>query len=218
MDILEDISRRGFLKGAGAAAGLGAVGGALAQSSGPSATYGSKIVAAIRPHITQNKEIAGNPSVEYDVYCDANGTIIDIKLRKASGNDYWDEVALNALRKTKQLPPDINDYIPSRLTIALEPKSRNQINPNNNLSYSEKLMMAVKPNIALAKDLPGNPLVEYDVYCDPSGTILDIKLRKASGDSYWDEVALNALRKTKQLPLDGNGRIPSPITFALRPK
>jgi colicin import membrane protein len=60
--------------------------------------------------------------------------------------------------------------------------------------------------------------VEYDVYCDANGTIIDIKLRKASGNDYWDEVALNALRKTKQLPLDGNGRIPSPITFALRPK
>ncbi len=120
-------SRGGFLKGAGAAAGLAAAGGALAQtdavpSSEPVLNYGGKIMAAIRPHLRPNKEIDGNPLVEYDVYLDSSGTIIDIKLRKASGDSYWDEVALNALRKTKQLPLDGNGRIPSPITFALRPK------------------------------------------------------------------------------------------------
>jgi colicin import membrane protein len=127
MNILEDISRRGFLKGAGAAAGLAAAGGALAQtdavpSSEPVLNYGGKIVAAIRPHLRPNKKIDGNPSVEYDVYLDPSGTIIDIKLRKASGNDYWDAVAENALLRTKRLPRDDNGRVPSPMTIALSPK------------------------------------------------------------------------------------------------
>ena len=127
MDILEDISRRGFLKGAGAAAGLAAAGGALAQtnavqSSEPVMNYGGKIVAAIRPHLRPNKEIDGNPSVEYDVYLDTRGIILDIKLRKASGDSYWDEVALNALWNTEQLPRDGNGRVPSPMTIALSPK------------------------------------------------------------------------------------------------
>jgi colicin import membrane protein len=98
--------------------------GNAAQSSGPGANYGGKIVAAIRPNITQSKEIAGNPSVEYDVYSDASGTILSVKLRKKSGDSYWDEVALNAIYKTTRLPRDDNGRVPSPITIALEPKAR----------------------------------------------------------------------------------------------
>ena len=98
--------------------------GNAAQSLGPAASYGGKIVAAIRPQITQNKEIVGNPSVEYDVYCDASGTILSVKLRKKSGDAYWDKVALDALFKTIRLPRDDNGRVPSPMTIALEPKAR----------------------------------------------------------------------------------------------
>ena len=98
--------------------------GNAAQSSGPAANYGGKIVAAIRPNITQIKEIAGNPSVEYDVYCDASGTILSVKLRKKSGDSDWDEMALKAIMKTARLPRDDNGRVPSPMTIALEPKAR----------------------------------------------------------------------------------------------
>ncbi|MCF8147215.1 MAG: cell envelope integrity protein TolA [Sulfuritalea sp.] len=114
------------LRLAGSAAGNGepTATGNAAQSSGPGANYGGKIVAAIRPNITQSKEIAGNPSVEYDVYSDASGTILSVKLRKKSGDSYWDEVALNAIYKTNRLPRDDNGRVPSPITIALEPKAR----------------------------------------------------------------------------------------------
>ncbi len=98
--------------------------GSAAQSVGPSATYGGKIVAAIRPNITQLKEIAGNPSVEYDVYTDASGNVLSAKLRKKSGDTYWDEAALNAILKTGKLPRDENGRVPSPMTIALEPKPK----------------------------------------------------------------------------------------------
>ena len=81
-------------------------------------------MAAIRPNITQIKEIAGNPSVEYDVYCDASGTILSVKLRKKSGDSDWDETALKAIMKTARLPRDDNGRVPSPMTIALEPKAR----------------------------------------------------------------------------------------------
>ena len=114
------------LRLAGAAAGNGEADskGSAAQSAGPSASYGGKIVAAIRPNITQLKEIAGNPSVEYDVYTDASGNVLSAKLRKKSGDSYWDEAALNAILKTGKLPRDENGRVPSPMTIALEPKPR----------------------------------------------------------------------------------------------
>ena len=114
------------LRLAGAAVGNGDADakGSAAQSAGPSASYGGKIVAAIRPNITQLKEIAGNPSVEYDVYTDASGNVLSAKLRKKSGDPYWDEAALNAILKTGKLPRDENGRVPSPMTIALEPKPR----------------------------------------------------------------------------------------------
>ena len=114
------------LRLAGTAAGNGEpnASGTAAQSTGPSANYPGKIVAAIRPNITQLKEIAGNPSVEYDVYTDASGNVMSAKLRKTSGNPYWDETAYNAILKTAKLPRDENGRVPSPMTIALEPKAR----------------------------------------------------------------------------------------------
>ena len=98
--------------------------GSAAQSAGPSASYGVKIEAAIRPNITQLKEVAGNPSVEYDVYTDPSGNVLSAKLRKTSGNPYWDETAYNAILKTGKLPRDENGRVPSPMTIALAPKAR----------------------------------------------------------------------------------------------
>lgn len=98
--------------------------GAATQSAGPSASYGGKIVAAIRPNITQLKEISGNPSVEYDVYTDPSGNVLSAKLRKKSGDPYWDETAYNAILKTAKLPRDDTGRVPSPMTIALEPKPK----------------------------------------------------------------------------------------------
>jgi colicin import membrane protein len=98
--------------------------GTAAQSAGPSPSYGGKIVAAIRPNITLLKEVSGNPSVEYDVYTDPSGNVISAKLRKKSGDPYWDETAYNAILKTGKLPRDENGRVPSPMTIALEPKAR----------------------------------------------------------------------------------------------
>ncbi len=114
------------LRLAGAAAGNGEpdAKGSAAQSAGPSASYGAKVAAAIRNNISQIKEITGNPSVEYDVYTDASGNVLSAKLRKKSGDSYWDEAALNAILKTGKLPRDENGRVPSPMTIALEPKPK----------------------------------------------------------------------------------------------
>ena len=112
------------LRLAGTAAGSGEpeAKGNAAQSAGPSASYGAKVAAAIRSNISQVKEIPGNPTVEYDVTTDPGGNILSAKLRKKSGDPYWDETALNAILKTSKLPRDENGRVPSPMTIVLEPK------------------------------------------------------------------------------------------------
>ena len=84
--------------------------------------------------------------------------------------------------------------------------------------YGAQVAAAVLDNVTEFKGMLGNPSVEYDVYTDPGGHVLSVKLRKTSGSPYWDETAYNAILKTAKLPRDENGRVPSPMTIALEPK
>ena len=114
------------LRLAGAAVGNGEADskGSAAQSAGPSASYGGKILAAIRPNITQLKEVTGNPSVVYDVYTDASGNVLSVKLHEKSGDSYWDETAYNAILKTGKLPRNEEGRVPSPMRISITPKPR----------------------------------------------------------------------------------------------
>jgi len=96
--------------------------GTAAQSAGPSASYGARVVAAIRPHIEIVKELSPSLRAEYAVYTDASGRVTTPKLLKSSGDAYWDEVALKAILKTERLPIDDNGRVPSPMTIVLKPR------------------------------------------------------------------------------------------------
>jgi colicin import membrane protein len=98
--------------------------GTAAQNTEQSAKYGGKILAAIRPNITQLKEITGNPSVVYDVYTDASGNVLSVKLQEKSGDSYWDETAYNAILKTGKLPRNEEGRVPSPMRISITPKPR----------------------------------------------------------------------------------------------
>ena len=117
------------LRLAGAAAGSGEADakGSAAQSAGPSASYGAKVIAAIEPHTrTLNqtlKEIPGNPAVEYKITTDAIGNVLSAKLVKSSGNAYWDETAYFAIMATSKMPRDVDGSVPSTMFITLRPPS-----------------------------------------------------------------------------------------------
>ena len=123
-EILRKDARERALKLAGAAAGSGSASstGTAAQSAGPSANYGAKVVAAIRPNIASIKELSASLTAEYDVYTDASGKIMSAKIRKRSGDAYWDDAALSAILKTEKLPFDENGRVPSPMTISLRPR------------------------------------------------------------------------------------------------
>ena len=104
------------------ASGSGSATGTASHSSGPTAKYGAKVVAAIRPNISQIKEFSASLMADYAVYTDASGKVISAKLVKPSGDPAWDEVALNAILKTDRLPLDENGRVPSPMTIGLKPR------------------------------------------------------------------------------------------------
>ena len=88
--------------------------------------------------------------------------------------------------------------------------------PSSN--YAARVVAAIRPNISIIKDLSRRLNVEYDIYTDASGKVTSAKLRKSSGDGYWDETALNAILKTDRFPIDENGQVPSPMVIVMRPR
>lgn len=96
--------------------------GSAKQSSGPSASYGGRIRARVKPNITYTESVAGNPTAEVDVRMSPDGTIISRKLVKSSGVKSWDDAVLNAIDKTEVLPRDVDGRVPASLTLVFSPK------------------------------------------------------------------------------------------------
>jgi len=85
-------------------------------------------------------------------------------------------------------------------------------------SYAGKIVGAVKPNIVLTDDVSGNPSADVEVRCAPDGTITSRRVAKTSGNKAWDEAVLRALDRTERLPRDTDGRVPSSMVIAFRPR
>lgn len=96
--------------------------GAATVSTGPSASYGGRIRARIKPNIVFIEELAGNPSATVEVRTAPDGTIVGRKLLKPSGDTAWDEAVLKAIDKTEVLPRDTDGRVPSVLEINFKPK------------------------------------------------------------------------------------------------
>lgn len=96
--------------------------GTAKQSSGPSASYGGRIRASIKPNIVFADEIVGNPMAEVEVRTAPDGTIISRKLLKPSGDKSWDDAVLRAIDKTGKIPRDVDGRVPNPLVIIFRPK------------------------------------------------------------------------------------------------
>ncbi|MGS0754917.1 cell envelope integrity protein TolA [Roseateles sp. GG27B] len=106
---------------AGASGGPSATGTAL-QSSGPTAGYGGRIKAVIRPNIIDNDSPVGNPVAEVEVRAAPGGVILSRKLLKSSGDAEWDKAELRAIDKTETLPRDVDGRVPAVLVISFQPR------------------------------------------------------------------------------------------------
>ncbi len=107
----------GTLQGSGAPGSTGTA----ARSSGPSASYGGKIVARVRPNIVFADTLPGNPAAEVEVRAAAGGTILSRRLLKSSGVKDWDDAVLRAIDKTGSLPPDTDGRVPEIIIITFRP-------------------------------------------------------------------------------------------------
>lgn len=116
----EDQIRR--MMGQAGASGGPQSSGQAAQASGPSAGYGSRVAARIRPNVVFTEAIAGNPRAEVEVRALPDGTITGRRIVKGSGNPDWDEAVLRAIDRTGSLPRDTDGRVPSTLIIGIRPQ------------------------------------------------------------------------------------------------
>ena len=106
---------------AGATGGQTTKGTAL-QSSGPSASYGGKVKARVKPNIVFTDDIVGNASAEVEVRTALDGTIMSQRLVKSSGNKAWDDAVVKAIIRTEIMPRDVDGRVPTPMIIEFRPK------------------------------------------------------------------------------------------------
>lgn len=121
---LEAERRKNIERILGQAGAQGAPGsrGTAAQSSGPSAAYGGRVAARIRPNIVFTDLVNGNPRAEVEVRALPDGTIVGSRLLKSSGHPAWDDVVLRAVERTGKLPQDDNGRVPGTLILGFRPQ------------------------------------------------------------------------------------------------
>lgn len=107
--------------GQAGASGTPQANGSAQQSAGPSAGYGARVAARIKPNVVFTETVSGNPRAEVEVRTLPDGTIVGRRIVKGSGNTDWDEAVLKAIDRTATLPRDTDGRVPSSLIIGLRP-------------------------------------------------------------------------------------------------
>ena len=122
LQAMRDENLRRMAGMAGATGSPNATGDAM-RASGPSASYGGRIIARVKPNIVFNPDdINGNPVAEVEVRTAPDGKIMSRKLIKSSGNKAWDEAVIKALDKTDTLPRDTDGTIPTMMVLGFKPR------------------------------------------------------------------------------------------------
>lgn len=67
--------------------------------------------------------------------------------------------------------------------------------------YRQAIAARIKRFIVEPPNLQGNPEVELDIIVLPGGEVLDVRTRRASGQSPWDNAVERAVRRAQPLPL-----------------
>ncbi len=117
-------AREAYLKrmqGLAGASGAPSDTGTASRSSGPSANYGGRVAARVKPNIVFTDTIDGNPQAVVQVKLASDGTIVAKRLVQSSGVKAWDDAVLRAIDRTEILPLD-NGRAPPPFEIGFRPR------------------------------------------------------------------------------------------------
>jgi colicin import membrane protein len=85
-------------------------------------------------------------------------------------------------------------------------------------AYRARIAAKIKGNVILPMETVGNPVAEFDVSQDPTGEVIDVRLRKSSGNRTLDEAWERAIRKSTPLPKPDNpAAFQRQLTLRFRP-
>jgi colicin import membrane protein len=91
--------------------------GKAQRDAGPSANYAARIAALIKDKLRDFQEVPVGTRAEVEVRATADGTIVDRRLTKSSGNSFWDQEVLRAIDRVETLPKDENGRVPASIPI-----------------------------------------------------------------------------------------------------
>lgn len=77
---------------------------------------------------------------------------------------------------------------------------RNLVRAKAEADYIARLRGKIRGNLVQPPNLKGNPVAEFVVSQLPSGEVLEVKLRRASGNPLYDDAVERAIRKSSPLP------------------
>lgn len=81
--------------------------GIAQQSTGPSASYASRLAGIFKRNMHFPVDgIAGNPKVQVKVRVAPGGIILGVQVTTPSGNPAWDDAVVRAIENTPRIPPD----------------------------------------------------------------------------------------------------------------
>lgn len=245
LDQLDEISRRDFLKGVGATAGLVALGA-------PQKAFGQETVGSFGPYIDIGKvKIKSRPNandyypevskrageqgeVVIRIFVNSQGSVWQTSLLLSSGSPRLDRAALEIGKRFAFEPFEVNGkptafYTNMLLTFKLGPTSSNQSELDSvdatpvagpSPGYADRVSRKIKPLIIFdPRNLEGNPAVVVLLDLAPDGMILKRTVVTPSSDPAWDRAVLLAIERAESLPRDENGRIPArQIRLTFKPK
>uniref|UniRef100_Q478F1 Cell division and transport-associated protein TolA n=1 Tax=Dechloromonas aromatica (strain RCB) TaxID=159087 RepID=Q478F1_DECAR len=102
-------------------------------------------------------------------------------------------------RETSELKPRPNAQQMANAAAA-EAEQRASSNKRGLADYATKIRVKVRGNIMLPPAIQGNPEAVFDVSQLPTGEVLDVKLKRSSGNSALDSAIERAIRKSSPLP------------------
>jgi colicin import membrane protein len=88
-------------------------------------------------------------------------------------------------------------------------------------TYAGRLAALFQRNVVFpggVDTIAGNPEAEVQVKVSPTGTILNVRLARSSGNPSWDEAAVRAIERSERIPPDENGRYVLDFPVKMRPK
>ena len=83
--------------------------------------------------------------------------------------------------------------------------------------WTDKIRRKIRGNIVLPPGVVGNPEALFDVSVLPDGSLLNVKLRRSSGNSALDSAIERAIRKSDPLPKPETGTLERELNLKFRP-